>query len=251
MSKQKMPSIILFSFLIALVLSALPYTAWANSPFTQIQYTFDSYQYRDLDWYDAADDYSTGSTQLGFSVTIGGATYDRFDMDSNGYVELLSGAQDAPTGYGYGSITDLINDDPASTYLLAAYDDLDSGDMAFSSYYGYKLYADRAVFYYNTETYADSGSDMLNEFEIILYKNGDVQWNFGYAGYSSYDYDLYSGLYFGNTGTLLELTRDNIPFAKSYYYTNAVAPEPVSSALFMVGAGVMGIRRWRKSGFRG
>ena len=104
-----------------------------------------------------------------------------------------------------------------ATYLLAAYDDLDSSTHG---YCGYKLFSDRAVFYYDTETYEDAapGPSELNNFEVVLYDDGNVQWNFNYANYLFYNQDLFSGLYFGNTQTLLELTRYHIPEQKSYLY---------------------------------
>jgi hypothetical protein len=185
------------------------------SSFREVTYEFDSYTFGNLDWAESADDTSTGPNSLGFSVTIGGATYSYFDMSSNGYIELLTDACDVPTGHGRDTIDLLISADPCATYLLAAYDDLDS---FFYGYYGYKLFSDRAVFYYDTETWQDSWWDILNNFEVVLYDDGNVQWNFNYANYESFDYDLFSGLYFGNTQTLLELTRYYIPEQKSYLY---------------------------------
>jgi hypothetical protein len=214
----------------------------ANShAFTKIDPEFDSYGYvgegtgNDLDWSVRADKAHTGSIALGFSVTIGGATYDHFDMDSNGYIELLAGAQ-TPEIYGYGYIDSLTDSGAStSTYLLGAYDDLSS---YYYGYYGYKLYSERAVFYYDTATYDDD--DLLNNFEIILHQNGDVQWNFNYANYDYYDYDLFSGLYFGNTGTLSELYRDEIPALESW------SSVPIPGAIWLLGSGLIGIAGARR-----
>jgi len=219
--------------------------------FHQIPFEFESFSDSDLDWSDADDDNNTGNTDLGFSVTIGGATYDAFDMDLNGYVQLLFGSQ-SPTEEGYGDLEDnLIDADPSSTYLLAAYDDLSSD---YYGYYGYKLESDRAVFYYDTETYDDEDDDYLNNFEIILSDTGKVQWNFNYADYNGYDYDLFSGLYFGNTGTTHELYREFIPTEESWVYDEAhthgdeqgepVVPEPATMAL--LGSGLLGFVGLRK-----
>lgn len=217
----------------------------AHAAFVQVPFEFDSYSEGDLDWYDYDDDNNTGATPLGFSVTVGGATYDHFDMDSNGYVQLLSGVQ-SPTNYGYGSIGDLTGDDPTSTYLLAAYDDLDS---SYYGFYGYKLFSDRAVFYYDTETYYDGDYDYLNNFEIILNQNGKAQWNFNYADYSGYDYDLFSGIYFGNSGALHELYSGYIPSEESWIYnedTQSVVPEPATMSLLGLGLlGLFGLRKKR------
>lgn len=207
--------------------------------FTQIiPNEWEFYDEGDLDWSDSDDDSSTGSTALGFSVTIGGATYDYFDLNSNGYIELLVGAGDVPVDNEYDSVADLIAADSNSTYLLAAYDDLSS---EFYNFYGYKLLSDRAVFYYDTETYDDDDDDLPNVFQVILFDDGNVQWNFRWSNYKDYDYDLFSGLYFGNTGTLLELISDDIPQLESYLYV----PEPATLSLLAFGAMAL-MRRKRK-----
>jgi len=204
--------------------------------FVEIPFEFEDYADTALDWADYANDGFTGSTALGFSVSIGGASYSYFDMSSDGYIELLTDAGDVPTDYGWGSISGLTSFDPGATYLLAAYDDLSS---AYNGYYGYKLFPDRAVFFYDTETWQDEDWDLLNKFEVVLYNNGNVQWNFNSAEYDAFDYDLFSGLYLGNTQTLSELTSYDIPRQKSY-----LIPEP--SMLFLLGLGGLALLRKRR-----
>jgi hypothetical protein len=206
------------------LLFAVPTSVQASS-FRELAFAFEDYNDITLDWVDSGkDDSSTGSTALGFSVTIGGSTYSYFDMCIDGYIELLTDACDTPTGYGWGRIDDLIYDepngaDPNATYLLSAYGDFDS---TVYGYYGYKLFSDRAVFYYNAETYQDRwpapDPAELNNFEVVLYNDGNVQWNFNSAEYDLFDQDFFSGLYFGNTQTLLELAIYHIPQQKSYLY---------------------------------
>jgi len=233
-----------------MVLTLLVPSATQAAIFHQIPFEFESLPDGDLTDYDYADEANSGNVPLGFSVTIGGATYDAFDMDSNGYVQLLTGAQ-VPNEYGYGYVSDLIAFDPSATYLLAAYDDLSS---EYYNYFGYLLEPNRAIFYYDTETYYDEDSEYLNNFEIILNDTGEVQWNFNNADYNDYDYDLFSGLYFGNTGTLHELYRDIIPVEESWVYDEAhthgdeqsepVVPEPATMAL--LGSGLLGFVGLRK-----
>ena len=219
------------------VLAALPLvlililaTSAGAVDFTEITPNqWEDYSWGDLDWADYDDEYSSGSTALGFSVVLGGATYSHFDINSNGYVELLTSAADSPADYGYGDVAGLIDYDDTSTYLMAAYDDLTS---EYYGYFGYKLLPDRAVFYYDTETYEDEDYEYLNTFEIILFDDGSVQWNFQWADYDWYGYDLFSGLYFGNTETLLELTSDEIPEQESYLYS---VPEPATLSLLTMG----------------
>jgi hypothetical protein len=137
-------------FATSLVLLFAIGTSVHASSFWEVTYEFENYDKHgqdSLDWSDSADDASTASTALGFSVTIGGAAYSYFDMSSDGYIELLTDACDLPTDWGWGSISELISADSSATYLLAAYDDLIS---FYYGYYGYKLFSDRAVFYYDT-----------------------------------------------------------------------------------------------------
>jgi len=206
-------------FVASLVLLFAIATSVHASTFEEVPFEFEDYNELTLDWADSDDLSFTGSTALGFSVTIGGASYSYFDMSSDGYVELLTDACDVPTSWGGGSIGDLTTFNPSETFLLVAYDDLDSLK---AGYYGYKLFSDRAVFYYDTETFQDGGPgpgpDLLNNFEVILYDDGNVQWNFNSADYKYFDQDLFSGLYLGNTQTLLELTAYQIPEQKSHLY---------------------------------
>ena len=75
----------------------------------------------------------------------------------------------------YGPLVHLINSgDPQHTFLMAGYDDLDSGTYGS---FGYKIESDRVIFYWDTETRADAKENLLNRFQIILYSDGRVQWN--------------------------------------------------------------------------
>ena len=197
-----------------------------------------------LDWVDADDDYSSGLVDLGFKVTLGGKQFRYFEISSNGYVELLAEGE-SPNYNQYGHIEDLITTFADDTFILAAYDDLDS---AHYGYYGYALHGDHAVFNWVTETYIDGGEGLMNIFQMVLNSDGSVQWNFLDAGYQNYGFDLFTGLYLGATGELVEVIRDEIPVLTSYRYS----PVPVPGAVWLFGSGLLGIlavaRRGRARG---
>ncbi|UCD74200.1 MAG: hypothetical protein JSV91_10465 [Phycisphaerales bacterium] len=176
-----------------------------------------------LDWLCAGDESFSQVTSLPVPVTLGGETFVAFTQDSNGYVELLR-AGEQPYHHGYGYVDELVNytedDGPTHTFLMAAFDDLTSEEYGL---FGYRLEADLAAFYWNTETYSDVGGNLMNEFEIVLFTDGTVQWNFNTADYAGYDYDLFSGVYLGyDSQTLIEVASGMIPAGQSWEFEESV-----------------------------
>jgi hypothetical protein len=109
------------------------------------------------------------------------------------------------------------------TFIMAAYDDLSS---AYFGEFGYDVQTDRVVFHWNTETYYDRNSGHLNEFEIVLFDDGTVQWNFLSASFSSFGYDLFSGMYMGgDVQQLVEIARDAIPSGESWIVAAAFSED--------------------------
>ena len=175
-----------------------------------------------LAWTDACDTCDSGTVALPFSVTLGGEMYTSFVQYSDGYVELLH-AGELPYAFHYGPVADLIADDggtpggPTHTYLMAAFDDLDS---EYQGVFGYTADAERMLFYWRTETYEDDDDGALNEFEICVTDHSIVHWNFNYAYYVSFGYDLFSGIYLGfDSQVLHEIIRNEIPEFQSWIFS--------------------------------
>ncbi len=180
-----------------------------------------------LAWSDTCDTCESGPVSLPFPVTLGSDTYVAFQQTSDGYVELLREGE-SPYGFSYGYMADLIAytggdpDSPRHTFLMTAFDDLDS---EYNGVFGYELEDAQVVFYWYTETYEDDDDGRHNEFEMILSDDFSVRWNFNSAYYSGYDYDLFTGVYLGhNDQTLYEVMREVIPNQESWVFTETGLP---------------------------
>jgi hypothetical protein len=142
-------------------------------------------------------------------------------------VELLRDGE-SPYGFSYGYLADLIaytGSEPGSpqhTFLMAAFDDLDS---EYNGVFGYRLEDAQIVFYWYTETYEDDDDGLHNEFELILSDDCSVRWDFNFAYYSGYGYDLFTGIYLGHDDqTLYEVVRGSIPNQQSWIFTESGLP---------------------------
>jgi hypothetical protein len=98
-----------------------------------------------------------------------------------------------------------MDDVPGLDIIFANHDDLSS---YYYGYYAVKAYnagdtdsdgnivpEDVVVVLWETETYEDEDDDdLLNRFEVLLYPDGRIVWNFDYFEWTDYDGDPYSGL---------------------------------------------------------
>ncbi|OWY72336.1 hypothetical protein B7486_05290 [cyanobacterium TDX16] len=182
----------------------------------QIPYETASFSY---DWSDSDDDGESDEVNLPWTVNIQGLEFVAFIQSSNGFVELLRSGESAYDYEDY-DVEGLINDgDPHHSYLMAAFDDLSSDEVG---QFGYDIQADRVVFDWLTETYEDEEYGRPNNFQIVLYADGRVQWNFIFALYDDWDEDLFSGLYLGHdVMRLVEVARDSIPEQESWLIAGA------------------------------
>ena len=151
---------------------------------------------------------------------MGGQTLTRFVQDSNGYVELMTDV-DTAHEYGYGSVDDLIYDyDPSHTYLMACYDDLSSSHRGF---YGYRFVPGCVIFHWTAPTFGNQNDgELINSFQMMLWEDGDVTWQFGASNSVDADYDLFTGVFCGyGVNALFEVARDTIPQHVAYRWSAA------------------------------
>jgi len=162
---------------------------------------------------DAGDD-SNFEYDLPFIFQYFGREITHIDVDSNGEIELLESGESCYDCSDYGTHDDgdyydsifALNDD---LYM----DDSDSG-------YGVCNLGDKVVVQWRGSTYYDSNRDLYPiYFEVVIYQNGDVKWNFKTLNYSDYDYDLYSGLG-RNEDSDIDLSYAQSEASTSYYWTS-------------------------------
>ncbi|MFC1696898.1 FG-GAP repeat domain-containing protein [Nanoarchaeota archaeon] len=83
-------------------------------------------------------------------------------------------------------------------------DDLDSGDYGLVVVEN-KTNPNRVIFNWETETYSDGGDNLLNLFQIILFENGTIRYNYNYFNCDSCDDDG-SGVGKGDEKSITSIT---------------------------------------------
>jgi len=97
-----------------------------------------------------------------------------------------------------------VTNSPALDLIFANHTDLDSSNYG---YYAVKAYQagdldsagntvseDVVVILWETETYDNADSNYLNKFEVLLFPDGRIIWNYDYFQWTGYNGDPYSGL---------------------------------------------------------
>jgi len=195
-----------------------------GSSFAQVPFEFDPATPAEWDFVNSCDGCNTGEVLLPFGVSLGDETLTRFMMTSDGYVELYRTGE-MPNPPTYGTVADLVmRGDPKHTYLLAGFDDLDSGTIGG---FGYRIGVGHVTFYWETQTYQDDDGTYMgvNIYQIVLSADGNVQWNFASEAVLSYDYDLLSGIFLGYAFNALHtLMSGGLPETQSLTFTGPQPP---------------------------
>lgn len=171
----------------------------------------------DMDASKRCDD-CTIEGNLPFPFSMQGTTFTRYSVNSNGAVELLPQSGSFQMNAAAGNPENMIAAYPDATMIFASFDDLVS---TWNGFFGVRhlkpgdrigegqpITEEALVFHWETETYSNEDYGYMNNFEVLLYPDGRVQWNFDTMDYDAYDYQMYSGIYDGRSGMYLEAGRE-------------------------------------------
>jgi parallel beta-helix repeat protein len=115
-------------------------------------------------------------------------------VNTNGLIELLENGENSYENKDYGTHYDgdhLGNMDA----IFASNDDLQTDDQT-GNYLGVFNLGDRIVIEWNGSTYSDYNSlDNPIHFQVVLYSDGTIEWNFKTMDWNGYDYDMFTGAY--------------------------------------------------------
>jgi len=180
--------------------------------------------------YDIIDpDYSTSSSwfelTMPFEFPFAGSTYTTLYVYEDGYISLGS-TSSMPTDFYYWGGAPVIAPCPQDF------------ETNIYPYYGYKVYEDRVVVQWDVYRNGES-NNLRNVFEVVLYANGDIQFNYDEMEslyHTVYDYGVVmSSGYYVDLGQVLG-TYD--PFDNdftSYYLTHAPMAQAFAFYVYSVG----------------
>jgi len=134
--------------------------------------------------------------QLPFTFPFHGRSITAVSVNSDGLLELLESGEQPRLFYESGSHQ--AGDFPGSDVVFAMNDDLETDDGSLKVL----NHGDHVVYDFSGSTYENGNSQNYPlEFQVILYQDGRIRWNFIADGVDTYDEDLYSGLYANEEAT--------------------------------------------------
>ena len=154
------------------------------------------------------DEYFTYT--LPWAFPFAGKEIVRIGISSNGFIELLESGEllsEHPTldyyaMQDYESLLNFVDTYDYGDFIFAWHDDLSS---SYYGFYGVEYNGEVVVVHWETETYNDGDEDRLNYFQLWLFPDGSIQWNFKEFNYSFYGYGLGTGIYESDSGILLDV----------------------------------------------
>ncbi|MBW2596916.1 MAG: PGF-pre-PGF domain-containing protein, partial [Deltaproteobacteria bacterium] len=166
----------------------------------------------DADWNDTADKNYSAKVPIGFDFILDNVTYTDMQIVKNGVIQLIQDSGIELNISSNCSYTNWSTTYPNETFIFALCDILylDTG-----SWYGYKTYTagendsennlishNLTVIDYHVSTYSDHNySTNPNDYQVVLYENGTLRFNFKNLNYTTLGYNLYSGIHLGNSSS--------------------------------------------------
>jgi parallel beta-helix repeat protein len=139
------------------------------------------------------DDGSTTYT-LPWTFPYFGRSITAIEFNTNGLIELLEAGETCYECDDYGTHDDGDHEGNMDA-IFASNDDLQTDDTS-DSYVAVCNFTDRIVVEWNGSTYYDYDTAGYNtNFQVVMYPNGTIEWNFNVMDWWDFDYDMFSGLY--------------------------------------------------------
>ena len=135
--------------------------------------------------------------KLPFTFQFRGRSIKNITVNTNGLIELLENRESCSLCEDYGKHAN--NDHIGATdAIFASNDDLTTVPSTSSgnNYLGVFNFGNKIVVEWNGSTLVDNNADSNPLwFQVVLYPNGTVEWNFNRMEFSGYGYDMWSGAY--------------------------------------------------------
>ena len=140
--------------------------------------------------------------ELPFTFPFMDRNITKISVNTNGLIELLESDEDCDFRYGCSNYGTHQNGDHIRNMdaIFASNDDLATGDLE-GTYLGVFNLSDKVVVEWYGFTHTDEypyGYDILSNpvhFQVVMYSNGTIEWNFKTMNFRSYDFDMFTGVY--------------------------------------------------------
>jgi len=191
----------------------------------------DNAKNRSYEWYSCDMSNANISVQLDNNYTTYtlpwafnyfGRNITKISASTNGFIELLEQGEscyESSLGYGCSFMIHSDGEYKGIMDVIFAPDDNLAADTTIDDYMAICNISNKIVIEWYGSTFEDyNSSEYPVNFQVVMYQNGIIQWNFKNMSWNNYSFDMFSGLYAKEEN--LEVTAGKaIRTQSSYYYT--------------------------------
>jgi len=137
---------------------------------------------------------------LPFTLNFFGRDIVAIEVNTNGSVELLEEDENCQVCDEYGSYNSYFDND----IIFASFDDLRT-DTSSNDFVGvqYDENNNRVIVeWFGSNYYEGDSEEYPLHFQVVIYANGDIQWNFNQMDFDDFGYAMFSGMYDYEAGDL-------------------------------------------------